>query len=95
MLQMPYVCLYLDYLDSFRELSDVACGKLIKAMLHYAHTGEELRLTGAARILWPSVRSQMDRDARKYQDRCETNRINGAKGGRPPKNPTASAETEG
>ena len=95
MLQMPYVCLYLDYLDSFRGLSDAACGKLIKAMLHYAATGEESPLTGPARILWPSIRSQLDRDAKKYISRVEASRANGAKGGRPPKNPEVISETNG
>jgi hypothetical protein len=95
MAQMTYVCLYLDYLDSFRGLSDAACGKLVKAMLHYALTGEDSQLAGPARILWPSIRSQMERDGKKYLQRCETNRINGAKGGRPTKNPSVILETEG
>lgn len=95
MVQMPYVCLYLDYLDNFRGLSDAAFGKLIRAMLQFAVTGEAPQVTGPAGIVWPSVRSQIERDAKKYLDRCETNRINGAKGGRPPKNPTVTSETEG
>lgn len=95
MAQMPYICLYLSYLDSFQGLPDAALGKLVRAMLQYAATGEIPQLTGPARILWPMIRSQMDRDREKYRDRCETNRINGAKGGRPPKNPSVISETEG
>ena len=95
MAQMPYICLYISYLDSFRDLSDAALGKLMRAMLQYALTGEAPKLTGPARILWPIVQSQMDRDKEKYRDRCETNRINGAKGGRPTKNPSVILETEG
>ena len=95
MTQMPYICLYNSYLDSFRTLSDAARGKLVLAMLQYASTGEIPKLTGDARILWPMVRAQMDRDSEKYRDRCEINRINGAKGGRPPKNPSVILETEG
>ena len=93
--KLTYVCLYLDYLESFQGLSDAAVGKLARAMLQYCNTGETSRLTGPAGILWPSIRSQMDRDMKKYQERCETNRINGAKGGRPPKNPSVISETEG
>lgn len=95
MAKMPYICLYLSYLDSFEELSDAARGKLLLAMLRYAHTGEGQKLTGDAKILWPMVRSQMDRDAEKYRDKCETNRLNGAKGGRPPKNPPVLSDTDG
>ena len=95
MAQMPYICLYLSYLDSFQGLPDAALGKLVRAMLQYAATGELPQLTGPARILWPMIRSQLDRDREKYRDRCETNRINGAKGGRPPKNPSVILETEG
>ena len=95
MKQMSFVCLYLDYLENFRLLSDAAVGKLVRAMLQYAITGEDTQLTGKAGVLWPTLRSQMDRDAEKYRERCETNRINAAKGGRPRKNQSVILETEG
>ena len=90
MSDMNYVCLYLDYLQSLAPLSDAGRGKLMVAMLTYAATGQEPNLTGPAHYLWPSLRSQIDRDQTKYQEKCEKNRINGSKGGRPRKNQTVS-----
>ena len=92
MSDMNYVCLYLDYLQSLAPLSDAARGKLMLAMLTYAATGQEPSLTGPAQYLWPSLRSQIDRDLAKYQEKCGKNRINGSKGGRPRKNQTVSEE---
>jgi len=93
--QMTYVCLYISYLDSLSALSDVARGRLMLAMLQYAASGQMPRLTGDAKILWPMIRSQIDRDMQKYQEMCETNRIKGSKGGRPRKKPELYSETCG
>lgn len=90
MAQMSFVCLYLNYLDSFACLSDAARGKLVTAMLTYASTGVVPSITGPARYLWPSLQSQIDRDLAKYHQRCEANRIKGAKGGKAPRKATAS-----
>lgn len=87
MTQMTFVCLYRDYIATLDSISDIARGKLVKAMLHYAFTGEELPLTGDAKVLWPTFRSQIDRDQENYQKKYDRNRINGSKGGRPRKNP--------
>ena len=87
MTEMTYICMYLDCVPTLELLSDAARGKLLMAMLHYAATGEEPVLTGNIRYVWPTFRSQIDRDQEKYRARCEKNRINGRKGGRPPKKP--------
>ena len=81
----PYVCLYLSYLNTLEPLSDTIRGKLMLAMLQYAQTGKEPNLTGHAKLLWPGFRDQIDRDQKKYKERCDTLRANGAKGGRPAK----------
>lgn len=90
MTQMTFVCLYRDYMVILDSISDVARGKLVKAMLHYAFTGEEIPLTGTAKVLWTTFRSQIDRDQENYQKKYDRNRINGSKGGRPRKNPPVS-----
>lgn len=82
MAKMAYVCLYHSYLDNFSGLSDLDLGKLTRAMLRYSVTGQNPRLKGDAKIVWPLIRSQIDRDVEKYQQICEMNRIKGAKGGR-------------
>ena len=88
MAEMNYVCMYLDYLDSFSPYSDAARGKLMMAMLSYAASGVVPFFPGPERYLWPTLRNQIDRDLNRYQDRCALNQINGSKGGRPRKNQT-------
>ncbi len=79
---MPFICLYLGYADSFSLLTDAQVGRLVRAMLAYAATGEAPNLKKPEQLLWVSIRQQLDRDQAKYADRCETNRRNGAKGGK-------------
>lgn len=85
MSEIPYVCLYGSYLESVAPFSEAERGRLLTAMLVYAVRGEEVRLPGNERYLWPTIKSQIDRDAAAYRDRCEKNRDNGKKGGRPEK----------
>lgn len=85
MSEIPYVCLYSSYLESVAPFSEAERGRLLTAMLVYAVRGEEVRLPGNERYLWPTIKSQIDRDAAAYRERCEKNRDNGKKGGRPEK----------
>lgn len=89
-----YVCLYLSYLDTLKPFSDAEQGRLMMAMLSYASTGEEPSFEGNEKYIWPSIKSQIDRDQKAYWEKCEKNQLNGAKGGRP-RNQTVFAETEG
>lgn len=90
---MPYVCLYASYLQALTPFTDEERGRLVTAMLAYMTLGEDTEFQGPERYLWPQLRSQIDRDREAYIKRCEANRRNGAKGGRPRKN--TSGKTEG
>ncbi len=94
MADVPYVCLYLSYLQSLSPFTDEECGRIIRAMLNYAETGEAPQFEGNERFIWPSLQAQIDRDMEAYRAKCSKNRANGSKGGRPPKNPTVIPETE-
>ncbi len=94
MADVSYVCLYVSYLQSLSPFTDAECGRIVKAMLHYASTGEAPQFDGNERFLWPSLQAQIDRDMDAYQAKCSRNKANGAKGGRPPQNPTVIPETE-
>mgnify|MGYP007111661578 CR=1 FL=1 len=63
-------------------------------MLRYASTGEDPELKGNERFIWPTIRTQIDRDIANYASKCQTNRENGKKGGRPARNQTVAVETE-
>ena len=80
-----YVCLYNDYGINLGALSDEEFGRLTRAMIRYNTTGDAPEFTGNERFVWPIIRSQIDRNRKAYEKKCETNRRNGQKGGRPKK----------
>lgn len=79
---MTYIKIFTDCLDAIAPLDDGERGRLFTALLRYARTGEVSGLQGNERILFPMLRAQLDRDTASYESMCQTNRINGAKGGR-------------
>ena len=94
MADIPYVCLYMSYLQSLSPFTDAERGRLVMAMMNYAATGEVPQFGGNERFIWPSLQNQIDRDIETYQAKCARNRANGSKGGRPSKNQTVIPETE-
>ena len=90
---MNYVCLYVSYLESLAPFLDEEIGRMVRAMLIYTATGEIPLFDGNERFIWPTLKAQIDRDKAAYQERCEKNRANGAKGGRP-KNQSVITKTE-
>ena len=83
MAEKTYVCLYSSYLEDLAPFTDEELGRLMKAMILYGCRGKEPELSGREELIWPSLRSQIQRDLRVYEKRCEKNRENGRKGGRP------------
>ena len=70
---------YHSYLDAMEELNDAERGRLFTALLIYSSTGEAPELRGNERFVFPSMKSQIDRDIGKYMRKCEKNRANGEK----------------
>lgn len=71
-----YICLYFSYLDYITPLNDEERGRLLTALLTYGATGEEPDMAGNERLVFPAIRSQIDRDTEKYKNRCERNSEN-------------------
>lgn len=88
-----FLLAYHSYLDAMDELDDAERGRLFTALLTYSSTGEVTKLTGNERFVFPMLRRQIDMDIQKYEAKCEANRENGKRGGRPKK--AASEEPEG
>lgn len=87
------IVLHFEYFDE-EELTAEEIGYLVQAMMNYTRTGVEPDFTDRAlRMQWKAIRARLDFDAAAYEARCEKNRQNGAKGGRP-KNPQKPTETE-
>lgn len=74
-------------------LNDAERGRLFTACLTYSKTGEVQELRGNERFIFPALRSQIDRDAEKYEEMRKKQTQNGKKGGRP-KNPKLFLETQ-
>lgn len=70
---------YHSYLDSMEPLGDAERGRLFTACLLYSKTGEVMELRGNERFVFPTMRSQIDRDKAAYEAKCEKNRENGKK----------------
>jgi len=102
---MKSFILHKDSLLILDELTDEQAGKLFKAISNYQN-GIETDLDFGLRMAFAPFKNQFVRDLEKYNEKCERNKSNGNKGGRPkkdventetetnPKNPVGYFETE-
>lgn len=73
-----YLKLFYDLEDTAVKMSDSDAGQLLKALLHYGRTGEDISPDSPiADIVYGMVKNQIDRDQESYKF--------GSKGGRPSK----------
>lgn len=75
--------IYLDYEEQFNLLSNEEIGILIKSIMKYEKTREVPQLEGILKMAFSFIKTQLDRDREKYQAKCEKNKENGRRGGRP------------
>ena len=68
---MKYLKVFTDFASSLAPLSDAECGRLFKAMLEYAMSGQEPDLRGNERFVWPSAKASIDRDQQTYDRKAE------------------------
>lgn len=74
--------LYTEYASHISMLSDDECGKLFRAILMYADTGITTELTGCAAMAFGFIKSDLDRNMRKYDEIVERRREAGRAGGK-------------
>ena len=77
--------IYLDYEEQFNLLTDEQVGQLMRAIIKYERTREIPQLDGVIKMAFSFIKTQLDRDREKYEARCEKNRENAKRGGRPKK----------
>lgn len=71
------------YRRQFAKLSMEERGQLITAILDY-ESGEDVgELSPLVELAFSFIKDDLDYNAERYEKKCETNRQNGAKGGRP------------
>ena len=71
-----YFCAYHDMLGAMRKLSDAECGRLFRALLSYSAGDQPNNLQGREELLFDVFSQQIDRDAERYEKKCDTNRKN-------------------
>ena len=103
MKQKSSFLIYHEYREPLKLLTDEQRGRLLMALIDYSESGVVPELDGISMMAFSFIQSQMDRDSKKYENRCSSNRENGKKGGRPkkendseenPKNPLGFEENE-
>ena len=68
------IILYLDSAEAIEYLTNEQTGILFKAVFRYARTGQKLESSDTA--LFTILCAQIDRDHKKYEERCERNVAN-------------------
>ena len=72
--------LYSDNMDIVNELSNEEAGELLKAIVAYANTGEEIQTSRAVKLVFIPIKQQIDRDFASYEEVCEKRAVAGRKG---------------
>ena len=95
-MDMIYVAVYYDWLETTEALDHTEKGRLIDAVISYARgdDGWAALLVGNERFLFPALRGQIDRAKKEREARSAKRRESGRMGGRPPKAVGAPAVPE-
>jgi hypothetical protein len=83
-----YFLAYHSYLEPIRNLSEAEVGRLFLAALEYSVSGKLMELKGNEKFAFAFIKQQIDRDNRKYAEKCRVLKENGKYGnlgGRPMK----------
>ena len=72
---MKYLKVFADFEDAIEPINDAEAGRLFRAMLRYARTGETPKFSGNERYVWPTAKLNIDREAAF----CEKQRRNATK----------------
>lgn len=88
------ILFYKEHFEIIDELSDEQIGKLFRALFYrkFDEFGKQPKVTKDIKMAYKFIENQLVIDEEKYRQRCETNKINGAKGGRPKKSENEKTE---
>lgn len=90
--------LYAEYEQYFDLLPAEEQAKLIKALFAVFNekdtSGLESQMDGATKMAFAFIRTRLEADAKKYQEKCDKMKENGAKGGAPKGNQNAKVKED-
>ena len=88
--------LYRSHYESISQLTDEQLGRLLRLLFQWQIEGKiEKDPEGVVNMAASFIINQFKVDRAKYQERCEMNRVNGQKGGRPRKNQSVIKKPNG
>lgn len=67
---------YGDIKDVIDELTDDQVAQLFRGMVEYFTESKAPKFSGILKFVWIPIKQHMDRDAEKYEKKCERNREN-------------------
>ena len=71
--KIPGVMFYVDIISSLKYFSDEEVGQIFRAALNYRDTGVLPEFDDRAMTaLWSSIQEKIDRDGKKYQEKCKS-----------------------
>ena len=77
---------YYDWKETLSFFNDAEIGEIFRALFEYAEHGTQPDFSNKSlNVAFSFMKNALDRDKKAYEARCEKNRTNGAKGGRPKK----------
>ena len=85
--------LYVEWIEVFNELDNEDAGELIKHIFKYVNDENPETKNKLVSLSFIQIKQQLKRDLKKWKVKSETNKANGALGGRP-KNPKEPKITE-
>jgi hypothetical protein len=86
--------IYHEYAEHFEMLDDAELGQLIRAIMEYEQHQTIPNLPKHLALAFSFIKKDLDYNRDKYEEICEKNKLNGKKGGRPPKTERLSEETQ-
>lgn len=79
-MEIAYIKVFIDALETWSLLSDEEVGRLVRALLEYQRTGQGPVLPGNERFLFHTCKAQIDRDNEKYRETVSSRASAGKKG---------------
>jgi len=78
---------YCNWMETFEELPDDKAGQLAKHLFRYVNDLNPQTDDILIKAVFANIKHTLKRDLKKYEQYIDKQKINGAKGGRPKKNP--------
>ncbi len=79
-MEIAYIKVFTDALETWSLLSDEEVGRLVRALLEYQRTDQYPVLPGNERFLFHTCKAQIDRDNEKYRETVSSRSNAGKKG---------------